>query len=260
MARPARVIGVLEVAEQPSAISVKLLDHRAVERVGLPFLFPIVSMRFGQFDPQLIAIFVQQLFAASHHRRMHQPGGEIEEERLILVALKKRHRILRGLVEREAVVVQTIRVLRIAGGEAGQAVLQTGVGAAAVARVVKALILRLRITAMVAHRHMPLSAVAGGVAVRFQRLGNRNCFAGHPRRVPRRHHVPAGFVMRARRIASGDVRHLRARRMIAAQNRGARRRTGRCRRVRLPKLDPFFCKRINMRGLIWARRIDIVAF
>ena len=82
------------------------------------------------------------------NRGVHQPGGEIEEEGLVLALPKKRHGILAGLVERKTVFIQTIGILRVAGGKVSQAVGHTALNTAAMAGIIKTLILRLRIAVM----------------------------------------------------------------------------------------------------------------
>ena len=257
MPRPARVIGVFKIVDQSASIIIELLHHRAVKWIVLPFFGPSIFVRFSDFHSQLALVFTQQRFAVHHDRRVHQPRGEIEEEWFVLIFPHKRHGILGRLIKGKAILIQTVRIFGIAGSKPSQTIRHTVLHATAVAGVVEALILWLRIAVMT-HRHMPLSAVSSRVAICFERFGDRHRFHWHADAIPGGHDRPT-VTMGMGRLATRNVRHLRTGGMISAQNRSTRRRTGRSGRIGLPKEHPLFRQRIEIRRFHRRRCVDVIA-
>ncbi len=164
VAGPTRVVGLLKVVDESADVVVELFDHRAVEGVGLSFAHPLRSWIVGEFDAELLHVFVEQRLAPRMDGRVNEPGGVIEKEGPVVVLAHKGQGILGDLVEGETVFIEVMRVVCLARGEAGHSVRLHGpAGAEFMARPVEADILRLG-KGVVVDGDVPFATVARGVA------------------------------------------------------------------------------------------------
>ena len=168
MARPAWVLGGFQIIKQVPHVGVELLDHGAVKRIGLALAGPCPRVLWIYFDPQFLAVLVQQRLAAGVDRRVHQPGRVVEEKWLGFLLLDKLQCIQAILVSGDAILIQTIRVVLFIAGKPRDPIGRHLASRAQIgARPVKALVLGLRKGVMV-KCHMPLTTMAGDVTVFLQ--------------------------------------------------------------------------------------------
>ena len=127
---------------------IKLLNHRTIERVGLPFHGPpTIILRL--FDSQFPAILFKKLLGTGVDGCVHQPGWIIQEEGLVMILSQESQSIFTCLMKGIAVFIQSEWIFFHCGGKSFHSTGHTGSCSPTASGPVKSLVFRLRESFMI---------------------------------------------------------------------------------------------------------------
>ncbi len=187
-----------------------------------------------------------------------EPGGVVEEEGFGFVGVEEGEGVLVVLVEGVAVFVEAEGVVRVGGGEAGEAVGHGGSRAPVGGGELEADVFGLG-KGIVIDGDVPFSTVAGGVAVSGEGFGDGEFIGGHASAIPGVHHAGVLAVGCGRRSAN-DVGLLGTCGVVSADNGAAGGGAGGGGRVGLPEHHALFGEGVDVGSLVGGGGVDVIAF